>query len=416
MRYHEVRGVSNLIQYIARQAILNRDQTTVGYELLYRRGPENEARFNSPDMASKKTLDSSLLFGLDVLCGDARAYINCTRELLVGDYIFGLPAHKVVLELPVSLLPDRELVESCRKLRSRGYCLAIDNFVTGNSLGELLPLTEILKVDCNVTTPAERAAIVADYGGQFLLVGQKLETHEEFKSALESGFDLFQGYFFCRPELLSIRDISSSTSGYMQMLQAAHDPEIDFNDLEKIIKSDAALCYRLLRYINSALFCAQSGVSSIRHALVLLGEREVRRWIALTAVALVADDKPDELIKTSLVRANFAERLAQSARVQEYHAFLLGLFSVMDAILNLPMETIIRRVEMPAIVAAALSGKNGRLRTLLELIEAYEKQEWKRCEAVAGEFRVDEEFVAGSYCQALVAADRAINTGGSARA
>jgi EAL and modified HD-GYP domain-containing signal transduction protein len=237
-------------------------------------------------------------------------------------------------------------------------------------------------------------------------VAQKVESREEFKAALDGGFDLFQGYFFSRPELLSINDINVSKQGYMRLLQAVYNPELDFPTLEQIIKSDAALCYRLLRYMNSALFCAQSGVSSIRHALMLLGEREIRRWIVLTTVVLAAEEGPGELVKLAMLRASFAELLACHARVQPYHAFLLGLFSLMDAILNVPLPTIIQRVEIPAEVAAALSGKAGRLHRLLTLIETYEKAKWADCQETAEGLGLQENLLPDSYREALGWVDR----------
>ncbi len=398
--------MSTHVQFIARQAILNREQAAVGYELLYRGGPEQAALFDDPDIASKKTLDTSLLFGLDVLCGETKAYINCSRDLLIGDYLYGLPSSRVVVELPITLAEDTQIREACKRLKTRGYCLAVDNFVPEHSLAGLLPMVEILKINFNTPSRGQREEMVGQYGGHFLLVAQKVETREDFKAAVDAGYDLFQGYFFSRPELLSIRDMNVSQQAYMKLLEAAHDPEMDFLSLEHIIKSDAALCYRLLRYMNSALFCTQSGVSSIRHALILLGEREIRRWILLATVALAGDARPDELIRVAMSRAMFAELMACHARVQPYHAFLLGLFSLMDAILNVPLPTIVQRVEIPAEVAAALSGKAGRLRRLLTMIEAYEKAEWPVCEKIAEELGLQERTLPESYREALAWVDR----------
>lgn len=392
---------ANGLRYIARQAILDTNQKTVGYELLYRDGPQAIASFEDTDVASMQTLDSSLLFGVDTLCGEALAFINCSAHTLLSDYINVIPPTKAVLEILEDVPATPEILEACKRLSNANYTLALDDFIPTPANAAFIPYAKILKVDFRATTHDERVKIVKKFGGSVTLLAEKVETQEEYEEALKLHFSLFQGFYFCKPALLCRRDASPSRMAYIRLIEAIANESMDLSKLEDIIKSDAALCFRLLRYLNSAVFCLQSGVSSIRHALALLGEREIRRWVMLTAVAQAADGKPVELVRNAMIRAKVGELLAPKAKCKAYDAFLVGLFSLMDAVLDLPLSELVTKVELPPAVNAALCGVDGRLLQLLDLVRNNEVGDWDNCELIGSKLGIDEPGLTHAYLESL---------------
>jgi c-di-GMP-related signal transduction protein len=376
-----------------------------GYELLFRAGLESFFRSDNPDLAtSSVVVDSFLLFGMKALTGGRPAFVNFTRNLLINDYARVLPPEQAVIEILESVEPDGEVIEACRSLTARGYTLALDDFVLNDTFSPLVDLVSIIKVDFHRTTEESRQKLLKVYGRRGIrFLAEKVETRAEFDEAIGAGYSLFQGFFFGKPETLSSREIPACKHNYWQILQAVHQPNPDFAELENIIRHESALSYKLLRYLNSAAFALRMEIRSIRHALALLGVNEVRKWISVVALAGAAEDRPSELIVTSMVRARFAELLAAETGLHERapELFLLGLLSMMDSILQRPIADILEEVPVAADVKAALLGKPCRLRAVHELILAYENGDWdeigRRSEALA----VDESAVAEAYLSAV---------------
>ncbi|MEO8725311.1 MAG: EAL domain-containing protein [Acidobacteriaceae bacterium] len=196
------------VRYLARQPIFNQRRQPVAYELLFRSGREDSAIISPGENASQQTLDSSVMIGLDVICGDRAAYLNCTRELLLGEDIRLLPSERVVLEILEYVEPEREVLEACRELKQAGFRIALDDFIPGESNRRFLPYADILKVDVRSTTAKQRRAIVNEFFGKFSLLAEKLETEDEFSQVQAAGFDVFQGYYLGKPELFSTASVS----------------------------------------------------------------------------------------------------------------------------------------------------------------------------------------------------------------
>ncbi|MGC2321166.1 MAG: HDOD domain-containing protein, partial [Terriglobales bacterium] len=328
------------MRYVARQPILTADERVFGYELLFRDGVSDYFSATDSDAASRSTLDSSILMGLDVMCDGRRAFINCTREVLLEDYITLLPPDRVVVEVLETVPADDAVIASCRRLRQAGYMIALDDFVPGDPREPLTGLADIIKVDVKRNSAVESAAILRRSGDRWGLVAEKVETREEFETARRAGFAYFQGYFFRRPELMRTREIPANRLNYLRLLKAVARPELDPSELENVIKGEASLCYRLLRYLNSPLFGFPAEIRSVRHALAMLGEREVRRWIRLAATLVAGQSRSSDLVLSALVRARFCELVAESAQ-QGADLFLVGLLSLMDAILGVPMGLVL---------------------------------------------------------------------------
>lgn len=386
-------------RFVARQPVFDREQKVFGYELLFRNGVEDY--FNAdPEIAARSTLDSSLLFGIDTLCDNRRAFVNCTREVLFKDLITLLPPHQTVAEILETVEPEDRVVAACKRLKAAGYLIALDDFAPNDPRIPLCQFADIIKVDIRATTPEERAAMVRRFAPACKMLAEKLETPHESQEAKEMGFTYFQGYFFCRPEVVVGREVPASRIHYMRLLEMVCRPEIDMRELEKLLKQEASISYRLLRYLNSPLFGFALEITSIRHAIAVLGEREIRRWIRLVATVGAAEQKCSELILMGLARGRFCELL--SYRLQSSSdLFLLGLLSVMDAILEVSMESLMQQLPVDREVKAALLGQPSSLRPAYQLMLAQESGEWEQSTQLAKGLRLTDEDVASSWWQAM---------------
>lgn len=389
-------------RFVARQPILTRDEKVFGYELLFRDGIEDYFRCPDPESASRSTLDSSMLMGLDMLCDGRRAFVNCTRDILLRDYVTLLPSAQTVVEILESVEPDDLVVESCHRLKEAGYQIALDDFEVDDSRQRLIEVADIIKVDLRRTSLEQAAALVQQMGPwRHRMLAEKVETREEFVAARNAGFVYFQGYFFRKPELMQAREIPANRLNYLRMLQAVSQVQLDVREIENLIKGEASLCYRLLRYLNSAVFGFSHEINSVRHALSMLGEREVRRWIRLVATLGAGQDKSSELVLSALVRARFCELISPRIAHGDSDLFLLGLLSMMDVILETPMERVLESVPIDRESKAVLLGAASRLRPLYQLMLAQESGEWASAGELCRQLHLSESEVAESYWQAM---------------
>jgi EAL and modified HD-GYP domain-containing signal transduction protein len=389
-------------RFVARQPILTKDETVFGYELLFRNGVENYFCPTDPEAASRSTLDSSLLMGLDVLCDGRRAFINCTREMLLKDYITLLPSSQAVVEILESVEPDDLVMAACQRLKEAGYMIALDDFAVDDPREPLTEVADIIKVDVRATTAEERAAMVKRYGPwRRRMLAEKVETREEFLAAKKAGFVYFQGYFFRKPEIMKAHEIAGNQLNYVRMLQVVSKPDLDPREIENAIKGEASLCYRLLRYMNSAIFGFANEIHSVRHALSMLGEREVRRWVRLVVTLSAGQNRSSEIVLSALVRARFCELLSPKIQHGDSDLFLLGLLSLMDSILEIPMAEVLEKVPIDQETKAVLLGGGSRLRPLYQLMLAQESGDWQHSAALAKSLKLAEGDVAEIYFQAM---------------
>jgi EAL and modified HD-GYP domain-containing signal transduction protein len=358
--------------FLARQPILDRKQSVEAYELLYRHGDVDRALVDDHELATARVALGALReIGLDRVVGRQRAWINVTREFLLQGLARSLPPERVVLELLEDQLVDEPLLELIRQLRDAGYTLALDDYSYAPGLERLLGLVDFVKLDMVALGPeglAREADALRPYG--LRLVAEKIETHEDFKVGVAAGCELFQGYFFCRPQLLRDRAVPPNRLALLQLAAALQDPAIELAELERLISRDVALSYRLLRYINSAYFGLRQQVRSIMHAVVLLGSENVARWATLTIFAEIGD-KPRELFMTALIRARFCQQAGEEHDGPPAERFTLGLFSVIDALTDTPMQTALTLLPFPRQMSDALIDHSGPGR-LLDCVQAIE--------------------------------------------
>jgi c-di-GMP-related signal transduction protein len=388
--------------FVARQPILTTDEKVFGYELLFRDGIENFFRSPDSDAASRSTLNTSMLLGLDVLCDGRRAFVNCTRDILLKDYVTLLPAGQTVVEILETVPADELVVAACRRLKEAGYMIALDDFAINDPREALTDLADIIKVDLRASSTADAVALVKRYGPwRCRLLAEKVETREEFIASKKAGFLYFQGYFFRRPEILTAHEIPANQLNYLRMLTAVSQPELDVRAIENLVKGEASLCYRLLRYLNSAAFGFASEIHSVRHALSILGEKEVRRWIRLVASLGAGQDKSSDLVLAALVRARFCELLSPKIQHGNSDLFLMGMLSLMDTILEIPMRQVLDNVPIDQESKAVLLGVTGRLWPFYQLMLAQESGEWTAVKKLTSQLQLSENDASEAYWQAM---------------
>ncbi len=391
--------------FIARQPIFNKKQEVYAYELLFRSGMDNFFNGSNLDQASSKVIgDSVLVHGFDVLTAGKKAFFNCTRETLIEEYCAMLPKEQTVIELLENIDPDPETLAACQNLKEAGYMIALDDFVYEKKYEPFLDLASIVKVDfllSNKEEQKEMAEIFIPKGIEML--AEKVETWEVYQEAREMGYTYFQGYYFSKPTIMTSKDIPSFKLHYMQILQEVQRPELNYQGLEDIIKRELSLSYKLLRYINSAFFGWQVKISSIGHALVLLGEREVKKWTSLMALASMADSEADEVVVQAIVRAKFCESLATKLRLsaRSQDLFLMGMFSLIDGIMDMPIGEVLQKIPIEEAIKDALLGKEGLFRDIYYLVLAYEQGNWTAIPELNEKLRIDDEGVSELYMQAL---------------
>jgi c-di-GMP-related signal transduction protein len=388
-------------RFVARQPILDRAQKVFGYELLFRNGVENYFNCEDPEKAARSTLDSSLMLGVGTLCHNTRAFVNCTRDVLLKDLVTLLPPAQTVVEILETVEPDDRVVAACKRLKEAGYLIALDDFAPNDPRAVLCEYADVIKIDVLATKVEERAGMLRRFGSaKCKMLAEKLETPHEFIQAKNMGFAYFQGYFFCKPEVVSGREVPASRMHYLRLLEMVSRSEIEMRDLEKLLKQEAAICYRLLRYLNSPVFGLKLEVKSVRHAMAILGERELRRWIRLIVTVGAAEQSCGELVLMGMTRARFCELLSDKVK-SNTDLFLMGLLSVMDAILEVDMNTILAKLPVDHEIKSALLGQPGGLRPLYQLMLAQESGEWEQAGALAKQLKLRDELVGNAWWEAM---------------
>jgi EAL and modified HD-GYP domain-containing signal transduction protein len=370
--------------FVARQPIFLADRKLAAYELLFRSSAANVFPAGvDPDKASIDIIAHAIgLFGLDTLVGPhLHAYINVTRRVMLEALYDCLPQGRFVLELLENLHPDAELLAACVAAKQAGYGLALDDYADQPGLAGFLPHVDVVKVDFRVASIDTRRLIAERFAGTGMrLLAEKIESEAELKEASQLGYTHFQGFFFCKPEMVRRQDVPVSKLVYLQFLSELNRPNLDFARMERVIKQDVALSLKLLRYLKNAAFGWRTDITSIKHALSLLGERPFRRWASVLALAVLSSDRPAELLTLSLTRARFCELLGpeigMSARSLDL--FLVGLFSLMDAVMQRPLSELLGEVSLSKELVEALTPgiEENRMRQALDLAVAYERANW----------------------------------------
>ncbi len=379
------------------------DKQTIGYELLFRDGPKNSFPDIDADLATSRLLSDHLLATRQDTLGDLIGFINFPYQSLINDLPSLFPTKNLVIEILEDCAPTAELLTAIKSLAQRGYTLALDDFVPSKEWLAFLPYISIIKFDIrtvSIQTAEEFMTRSSNTNIRFL--AEKVETYEEFEQAKRAGFDYFQGYFFSKPELVQKKSLDPSMFTVVQLLTEVSKNDIDFDALEALISRDVSLSYKLLSCVNSSPLVTNK-ILSFKQALVYLGEDRLRKFVSLVALASTDESKPDYLYTLSIQRAKFCDLLSQKLRTQpeQGHAFLTGMFSLLDCLLDLPLEQLIKEIPIDEAIQQALLNKRGTLGGLLVLSKAIERARWDKVEAIGRKLNLTELEIFVCYDMAI---------------
>lgn len=372
--------------YVAKQPIFNEKEEVIAYELLYRNSPTNGYSHTDGDIATTEVIVNSFLnIGLGELSNGKPCFINFTENLLK----LKLPTYFTPLSIIVEILENvkatPEIITICKELKSYGYTIALDDFFLlhgDEHILELLTYVDIIKIDFRSTTREARNQLM-EYLKPFNLkfLAEKVETREEYEQATIDGYSFFQGYFFSKPVILQTHDIPSYYYSYLLVLEELDMPVPDIDHITNVIEKDLSISYKLLKLINSPTIRPKYEVSSIKQAVVLLGLIEIKKWIYVLSIKGVGeneDESSKEIIHLSLTRAKLGELLGRYMGIPQIESskyFLLGMFSLVDTILRVPMEKVLLELPLSNEIKSALTGVDGDLKNVLDLIKSLERME-----------------------------------------
>jgi len=364
---------------VARQPIFDRNMEVVAYELLFRRNNAEQADVVDHDQATSQVIVNAFMeIGIGNLVGDKLAYINMPTAFLLGDYPIPFPHEKVVLEVLEHVEANEKMIAALQRLSLAGYVIALDDFVYSEKTKPFLKLARVVKLDVlNVQVDTLRKQV-----GQLLpyktkLLAEKIETQAMFEQCKRLGFEYFQGYFLCRPQVVKGATLPANRLQLLRLLAELNDPDIQMHTLEKTVSSDVSMSYKLLRVINSAQFGMRQKVESLHHALVLLGVKKIREWATLIVLTSI-DNKPRELFVISLQRAKYCQLLALARGAPNPDAyFTAGLFSTLDALLDKPFAELVAQLSLADELNQALLERRGLIGEVLASVIAYEQADWE---------------------------------------
>lgn len=380
--------------YVARQPIFDKDQNVQAYELLFRSGMENTYPGGDGDVATSKLISNSFhTDGLEDLTKGKKAFINFTRNLIVEGSAKALSPEDLVVEVLETIEPDAEVLDALRDLRGRGYTIALDDFVLEPKFEPLIELADIIKIDFALTKPIARKDIVRKYlhkGIQFL--AEKIESHYEFEEAKAIGYTLFQGFFFCEPEIIQGKDIPQYKYVYLNVLGDVSRLELQPQELEAIIYNHPELEKNIPQIAQGLEGDYNQPPLNLKGVLDVRNPTEVKKCIYIQSIFILGRDKPEELCLKSLIRAKFSAYVAKDIEGSEAsnNAFVMGLFSSLDVLLGRPMMDVIDGISLDPMVKSALLGEENLLYKIFELVLSYENGEWEQVDRVTQKINLNE--------------------------
>ncbi len=391
--------------FIGRQPIMDVKQQIIGYELFFRHSADAESAVFEDEFKAYSSVLMNTIGGMDMqwLLGDKLAFINVNEAMLKSEFLELMPPKRTVLEVLRTVTPNEEVVARCQELRSQGFMIALDNPQLSKDSLPLLQCADYIKIDIQSVDVAQAASIFNQFNvSSVKMIAEKVETDKQFEDYKKIGFRLFQGFHFARPETFTAKVINASFDSVLNILnKVSQDAEID--EIEAGFKRDAALSFKLLRYINSVGFGLSCEIQSINHALTILGRKQLYRWLTLLMVTAGENSTPPALMKTSITRGRLTELLGESyfEKHDRDNLFIVGVFSLLDAILKMPMEQVLEKIQLPDTVTEALLTRTGIYGPFLELTEACEYANSQRILELAELLQFDADKVNECHISAL---------------
>ncbi len=395
-----------MFAFIARQPILDREKEVFAYELLFRDGKRNCYPDTIRDEETTKLIAKNYLtLGLDDISCNKKAFINFQSETLMKGLPSSMEPENVVVELVDTSFSHDGLLNICKHVKNLGCKLALEDYQLDPKWSDCLPYVDIVKVNTvqnnhdNISKNVHRLL-----DANVKLVAEKVETQQDFLIYRDMGFDYFQGYFFARPESVTQKNIPTSKLTLVELMGASSSESFNVDSINSVIEHDVGLSYMLLRFINNPMINKRYKITSLRHALNYMGEVEIKKFIALLALANLNDNKPIELLHLSLVRAKFCDLIAIEKNIGNNPptGFLVGLFSLLDALLDQDMKTLLEKLPLVEQVKDALCGEKNELSVYLLLVKAFESGNWLKVIRIAGVLDIDQKRLHSLFNEAIV--------------
>lgn len=387
--------------FVARHPIFEERKRVHGYELEFLAGFEDYYDSVATDRAK---VDFLTFVNFEELVGHTHGYLRFSQDLLQKEFPCLLPSETLTVVLPPDLPADEQNVGACRKLRGAGYTLMVDDEMLNDGHDALVEAAGIVRIDFDGRTLDQQERIGRELNDRGIrTLAASVDTPEQFDRALRWGYSYFRGDFFQKPVITPGKEIVANKLTYLQVLEEVNQPELMYDRVETLIQRDVSMTYTLLRFMNSAWFGLRQEVHSIRHALVLLGPEEVRVWASLLVLRNMGKDKPSELVSRSLTRAKLAEAIAGKIGMElvASELFLMGMFSLIDALTDVPMETILKDVPLNEHIKDALLGTSGDFRLVHDTIVAYEAGQWEEFISLAALLKLDAQDVPEMFRNSL---------------
>ncbi len=394
--------------FVARHPIFDRYKNVYGYELVFRTG--FEAQYGQIE-ADRSAVDFLAFVDFEELADGKKGFVNFTRELLLTELPAQLPRETMIVGIPVELTREASLVETCLSMKDAGYMLALTGLGPEDIESPMLKVVDIAKVDFALFDSQQQKALcrrLTSLGVSPLAEG--LDEIDQFEQACQWGCSFFEGEFFSKPDQRIEDKIPGNEMAHLRVLHAASQAEVNYDELAELIEQDVAMTYMLLRFMNSAWFGLRYEIRSVKHALVMLGPQEIRRWVSLFVVRMTGKDKPFELLLRSLTRARSAEMAGLMVEMNEQSSelFLMGMFSVIDALMDTPLDKILSDLPLGEDIKDALLGVQNEHRRVFDMILAYERGQWQRFSHFASAMQIDERLVPDVFRKSLQWAHQAL--------
>jgi c-di-GMP phosphodiesterase len=394
-------GRATEMRYVARQAILDASGRVHAYDLNFRNAPEVIFR-RDPDVAMETMLDNEVLFGLERLSNGQPSFIGCTGEALADELVLVLTPSLTILGVPANLEPTPRLVDSCRTLKARGFRLALDDFAWHEDLQPLVERADYIRMDFRLYGDAERKQLAQRGLSSIAMVAQKVDTQEDYRLARDLGFTLFQGEYFCHPTILKKRKIPANRNYHFEIVRELYHDPLDIRKVSQLVRSDASLMYRLLRLVNSPIYGLYQEVRSIETAIRFLGETAFRRVVSVAVLSELNADQPAEILLMGLLRARFCELSARIFKQDPAEQYLVGMFSLLPAMLGVSMEEIVANLPFRTDICQALTGTANPERTTLTWLEHHERGDWQACDRLVANCGGNSTQLAQNYEESLI--------------
>lgn len=397
------------MRHIARQPILNRQGRVHAYEVLFRGGSATTSPEDG-DMAARTMFDNAVLFGLEQFTNGRPALVNCTVEVLTERLVDVLPPRSTILGIPSNLEMTPRLIAACHQLHARGFLLALDDFSWSATLEPLIKIADYVRVDLNRLGAVERQQLRRLNCDLVSIIAKKVETQEDYRQACAEDITLFQGDYFFHPVLLTKTKMPANTVSHFEIIQLlCHDP-VDVRQVSRLVMRDAGLTYRLLRLVNSSVYAIHNELRSIDSAIIILGDETLRRIVSLAVLSELNAEQPPEILHVAFVRARFCELAARLCRLDPPEQYLLGMFSLVAAMLRVPMEELTRSLPLRDRICEALQGRRNLERSLLTWIEVHERGDWTASDIVVQSIGLTQEKLNLCYTDAIIWAQAALSS------